>query len=677
MASGLIERVPLKQLVKSCTVKLLSSPGGKFLGTGFFVAPDKLATCCHVFFNKGKAVTAQFRIENYEGEFSLDGNYRQHEGLDLLAINLGALVAERCINLEAAASQVGDRLWGWSYNTNYPEGGGLVPVLQEEARHNGWDVLRVSRDIVKQGSSGTPVLNVESGKLLGVTYWLKEGDALVIPALYFKEHFEELYRENQEHHRAEAYWEEARRQSRQQRVKRLTTIPPIDNKDVVGRAEDLETLRQRLQGANKVLLMNGIGGIGKTTLAKLYVNNYAEEYGRLLWVEQKEGLEKDIAANAALLKALGIENASGLDAGDIFNQAMLALQNFDDGLNLLVVDNATRSVRDVKGSLPHGPHWHVLLTSRQVVGAFELMELGRLGPTSAKALFRKHCSKPQEEEPLDAFLEKLERHTLSIELFAKILDTHWQLESVEELGEFLDHKQVDEEILQTVVELEHAGGETQLYRHLLSAFDLSGIAARPERLLVLQRMAALPPAVEGYPVKDLIEWFGIEQEEATAFVNHLQELYKLGWLTQPQKNYFGLHRLIGTIVSKAHPAGPEQLAPLVQAFADKLSIDQTKDNPIHKFRWAPFGLALLETLGAAELEEKSRLQNNLATVLQDLGDYQGARELLEKAMRSDEQNFGAEHPTTAVRYSNLATVLQDLGDYQGARELLEKAMRSA
>ena len=45
-------------------------------------------------------------------------------------------------------------------------------------------------------------------------------------------------------------------------------------------------------------------------------------------------------------------------------------------------------------------------------------------------------------------------------------------------------------------------------------------------------------------------------------------------------------------------------------------------------------------------------------------------------MRSDEQNFGPEHPTTAVRYSNLALVLQDLGDYAGAKELLEKAMRS-
>ncbi|MDX1908253.1 MAG: tetratricopeptide repeat protein [Bacteroidia bacterium] len=70
-------------------------------------------------------------------------------------------------------------------------------------------------------------------------------------------------------------------------------------------------------------------------------------------------------------------------------------------------------------------------------------------------------------------------------------------------------------------------------------------------------------------------------------------------------------------------------------------------------------------------------QNNLALVLQDLGDYAGAKVLLEKAMASAERNFGELHPTTAVSYSNLATVLQDLGDYAGAKDLQEKAMASA
>jgi tetratricopeptide (TPR) repeat protein len=61
-------------------------------------------------------------------------------------------------------------------------------------------------------------------------------------------------------------------------------------------------------------------------------------------------------------------------------------------------------------------------------------------------------------------------------------------------------------------------------------------------------------------------------------------------------------------------------------------------------------------------------------VLIDLGDYEGARTLLEKAVASDEKNFGTEHPNTAHSYSNLALVLQNLGDYEGALKLSGKAL---
>ena len=675
MPSPLLDRHPLKQLFKRCTVKLLSSPGGAFLGTGFFITPEKLATCHHVLYPRGKAL-ARFSIEGQPGEYTLKGA-QQQPGLDLLILHLGTPLSEHCINLASTPSKEGDRLWGWSYNTNYPAGAGLLPVLQEEAQHQGWAILRVSRDIVKQGSSGTPILNVDSGKLLGVTYWVKDEDALIIPAQYFQQHFPDLYTENQNHHQQTTYWAEAQRQSRPQRTKRLTLIPPIDNRDVIGRAEDLATLRQRLQDSHKVLLMNGIGGIGKTTLAKLYLNNYAEEYEHLLWLEQTDDLLQTIATNSALLRSLGLEQLTGLSPQELFQQVMLSLQNFNEGLNLLVIDNATQALRPLKDSLPHGPHWHVLLTSReQVSTSFELLELGTLEPAAALELFRRHCHKPQDEAPLLAFLTQLQFHTLSIELFAKILDSHWQLDSVAELSDYLRHNQIDEEILQTVIELEHAKGETQLYRHLLSAFDLSGLSTRPELILILQRMAALPPSADGYVVKDLIEWFGME-EEATDFVNHLQELFKLGWLSQTKQHYFGLHRLIALILSKVYSAGLEELQPLVETFIEKLSLDGIKDNPVGKFPWVPFAQVLLEVLAAQEWEQKSTLQNNLALVLQALGDYAGARSLLEKAVLSDERNYGLDHPNTAGRYSNLALVLKDLGDYAGARVLLEKAVASA
>ncbi|MEY3369175.1 MAG: hypothetical protein RI973_2330, partial [Bacteroidota bacterium] len=406
----------------------------------------------------------------------------------------------------------------------------------------------------------------------------------------------------------------------------------------------------------------------------LYASQHGDQYDRIAWVEQRDSLVQSFATDAGLQASLGIRQEQGETFEQVCYRMLLALQNMD-GTNLLVVDNADQGLREWSEQLPQGKNWHVLLTSRQVIGSCERMELGKLGPDAARELFLKHCTKPQDVGALDAFLEKIEYHTLSIELFAKLLEAHREMDTVGELSNYLDTHQLDDETLQAVVDLEHARGETTRYRHLLQAFDLSGIDQRPELLRLLKQMAALPPGAEGYPARDLMEWCGIEKDKTT-FANHLQELHRLGWLLQPQKNHFGCHRLLKAIVNQTRPADKEDLMPLVEAFAEKLSFDESKDNPADKIEWIPSGQSLLRSAEHLEFNEKAALQNNLAMVLKHLGDYAGAKALLEKALQSHERNFGPEHPTTAVTYSNLALILRALGDYDGAKGLLEKALQS-
>jgi tetratricopeptide (TPR) repeat protein len=65
--------------------------------------------------------------------------------------------------------------------------------------------------------------------------------------------------------------------------------------------------------------------------------------------------------------------------------------------------------------------------------------------------------------------------------------------------------------------------------------------------------------------------------------------------------------------------------------------------------------------------------NNLALILKDLGDPDGAQPLAERALAITEAAYGPDHPTVAIRLNNLATILRDLGDPDGARPLAERA----
>jgi hypothetical protein len=68
----------------------------------------------------------------------------------------------------------------------------------------------------------------------------------------------------------------------------------------------------------------------------------------------------------------------------------------------------------------------------------------------------------------------------------------------------------------------------------------------------------------------------------------------------------------------------------------------------------------------------SQSLNNLATLLQDQGDYDGARPLFVRALDIRKKAVGAEDPSTATSLNNLADLLRAQGDYEGARTLHRK-----
>ncbi|MDF2744436.1 MAG: ATP/GTP-binding protein [Actinomycetia bacterium] len=67
-------------------------------------------------------------------------------------------------------------------------------------------------------------------------------------------------------------------------------------------------------------------------------------------------------------------------------------------------------------------------------------------------------------------------------------------------------------------------------------------------------------------------------------------------------------------------------------------------------------------------------RNNLGSVLQDLGDLEGARAQLERALTIGEAALGPDHPDVGIWRNNLGFVLQDLGDLAGARAQFERAL---
>ena len=442
-------------------------------------------------------------------------------------------------------------------------------------------------------------------------------------------------------------------------------MPTVNLGDIIGREEEIAELHQSLLENKQVVLVNGLGGIGKTTLSQAYLTKYAEQYQHLAWITVGgTSLESDFMSALLPEKTFGIKT-EGKEVTDIFHELLHDLKSLEAKPNLLILDNADATLSSYYDRLPRQPHWHILVTSREHIEGFESKELGFLKPDKALMLFQKHCTRITDVKAIENLLHTIDYHTLTIEILAKTAQL--QRLDIDTLQNAL------EKDIRAGIKIKHNSNNEidKVYSYLSSIFDLSNVTEAEAWLL--KQMACLPADFHTYDlIKDLI--CTPEGKQVELLPESIESLVAKGWLLKnPEADSYKMHTIIAEVSRRKLEVGINDVEVLLDNVTNKLAIDQTKDNPVDKFKWVEFGKALENIVGNEQFYKVSVLQNNLATVLKDLGEYEKAKILLQKALISAEKNFGEEHPTTASFYSNLATVLQGLGEYEQAIDLSQKA----
>ncbi|MFD9949585.1 AAA family ATPase [Nonomuraea sp. NPDC059023] len=136
---------------------------------------------------------------------------------------------------------------------------------------------------------------------------------------------------------------------------RLAARPPR----LAGRDEVLAGLRARLTGSPRlpcVVVVHGLGGVGKTSLVVEYAHRHLHDYG-LVWQVPAEDASTAMAGLAALLGAREL-----VDVADPIDQVHALLAARTEPW-LLIVDNAP-GAEALQGLLPVAGPGHVLVTSR-------------------------------------------------------------------------------------------------------------------------------------------------------------------------------------------------------------------------------------------------------------------------------------------------------------------------
>ena len=195
----------------------------------------------------------------------------------------------------------------------------------------------------------------------------------------------------------------------------------------IGRAADLQAVHDHLwanpqKSENLLLLVNGRGGIGKTTLAAKYYHRYAHQYAHCAWVFAEKSLSD---ALLTLALPLNLSFDPKMPNEERLPILLQKLQNLPAPV-LLVIDNAN-NLKDLQThyqALRSCSNCHLLLTTRITqLRQAATYRIGALSEQNAIALFRKYYPKHQNSDDalLKSILHAVGRNTLVVELLAKNL----------------------------------------------------------------------------------------------------------------------------------------------------------------------------------------------------------------------------------------------------------------
>ena len=463
----------------------------------------------------------------------------------------------------------------------------------------------------------------------------------------------------------------------------------------VGREAELEKLAQTV-GSVKPLVLSGLGGMGKTELARRFGSTYSA--GRVFFA-QFRGSFYDTVADSVAFGIPGMEEQR-LDAAQRYTLAMEQLRLCGEQ-DLLIIDNADGGARfaDLKDETYEalcGLPLRLLLTTRhEVPGAIEVT---RLANDELHRIFENHrvCARREELEEL---IRAVDGHTMTVDLMARTMVGGWKPVTPRMLLDALQEQSLKEQPYEPVgTDYNREKRQDRIYDHLRIVFDVAGI---PEEAKDVLRCAALLPEGGMEP-----ELFGNAlPEEARSALNGL---LNHGWL-QRKEGLVTIHpvvRLVCRTELEPTDGNCEEFLDGIRNQYDPKRYDHVKFRQMAElFEHASNTLEDKNGFWAGdagyfwgEVAERQRalscylrsvekceqhqpdsknlaaIYNNVGLTYGTLGDQQKALEYKLKALAILEQILPEDHPDLAVSYNNVGITYGDLGEYQKALEYKLKAL---
>ena len=402
-------------------------------------------------------------------------------------------------------------------------------------------------------------------------------------------------------------------------IPRLPGVPPF----FIGRDEELCRISSSLK-ANNVLFITGIGGIGKSSLAKAYIRKHKADYEAIIYLETDIGIVRAFCDDMQLQLST-VSRRDGEPQSDYFTRKLTHLRRIcGEKKVLFILDGHTgRITKELSKILDCGYDTLILTRSRPPLNSFPVLEVGAIADTALMKLISLNLGRAMSKDERNSFSEIIKRiqgHTLVSELIARqiaagridirtaqelIRSRGFSNFSSEKIGNYKDGEEVYGTLAAIITALFDSGGMTSdelLTMKTLALLDARGLEPQlTERLLKLDPEILRKLDTEGWLCSD--SRVKLHPVIAETMLSH-------PWKDIPDIEIMERHK--GVIAYYEGTNDPEQIHRIIVQAEQYKNSDS--DSLVDAMLWdmrASYYEALLQGAYAACTDEEQEIQDKL------------------------------------------------------------------
>ena len=355
---------------------------------------------------------------------------------------------------------------------------------------------------------------------------------------------------------------------------RLESSPSVLPKRVFcGREKELEEIKQVFESGERILFLQGIGGIGKTEIAKQYAKRNKTAYDTVIYATYNNTVVELVSSQASFRIEPQFPRqilSDGTQENDIsyFKRKLDLIKEITNERTLIIIDNFDVMDDEYFGELTNAKYKLLITTRCDYSKYYPVVKIEPLDDIAQlKRIFLDNYEgyMVDEDDPyLEELIQLVNRHTYTIELIAQHMENSGQ--TVEEMIDVLKKQG----IVSLSEEVRSSTDKTQVaYENLLKMFKVFDL--NEEDKGVLKILSLMP--LSGVDVKDLRNWMGVQA------LKSLRNLESRSWTTM-SSNGVALHPIIRDVVRHELPVSLQEITPFLNSFNETIKEEKTWHYPI-------------------------------------------------------------------------------------------------